>query len=199
MFKPKLLAALVAVATAAALVIGPAAFVTARTTTATDTNFTNIPIHGHVPDGSGKRFAGTMDIKRFVKDNGKLKAVARITGVMKNSNGKVIGHVSDAKRTLKVAEIGTGDGSTTLSAASASAATCKVLHLVLGPLDLNLLGLTVHLNKVVLNIDAHSGPGNLLGNLICAIAHLLDPPTLSGQQLAAIKDILNTVVGILKL
>jgi hypothetical protein len=32
----------------------------------------------------------------------------------------------------------------------------------------------VHLNQVVLDITAQSGPGNLLGNLLCSVAHLLD-------------------------
>ena len=51
---------------------------------------------------------------------------------------------------------------------------CPILHLELGPLDLNLLGLRVQLNQVVLDVDAIPGPGNLLGNLLCAIAGLLD-------------------------
>lgn len=52
--------------------------------------------------------------------------------------------------------------------------TCQILDLTLGPLDLNLLGLLVHLDQVHLNITAQSGPGNLLGNLLCGVAHLLD-------------------------
>jgi hypothetical protein len=51
---------------------------------------------------------------------------------------------------------------------------CPILHLDLGPLDLNLLGLRVQLNQVVLDITAIPGPGNLLGNLLCAVAGLLD-------------------------
>jgi hypothetical protein len=53
---------------------------------------------------------------------------------------------------------------------------CPILHLELGPLDLNLLGLRVQLNQVVLDITAIPGPGNLLGNLLCGVAHLLDNP-----------------------
>jgi hypothetical protein len=76
---------------------------------------------------------------------------------------------------------------------AAAAATCPILHLTLGPLDLNLLGLTVHLNQVVLNIDAQSGPGNLLGNLLCAVAGLLD----GGGPLSAITALLNQILSIL--
>ena len=55
--------------------------------------------------------------------------------------------------------------------------TCEVLNLVLGPLHLDLLGLVIDLNQVVLNITAEQGSGNLLGNLVCAVAGLLDGPS----------------------
>ena len=50
--------------------------------------------------------------------------------------------------------------------------TCRILDLTLGPLHLDLLGLVVDLNQVHLTITAQEGPGNLLGNLLCAIANL---------------------------
>jgi hypothetical protein len=43
---------------------------------------------------------------------------------------------------------------------------CTVLDLTLGPLDLNLLGLMVHLDTVHLVITADS-EGGLLGSLLC--------------------------------
>lgn len=55
-------------------------------------------------------------------------------------------------------------------------AGCTVLHLVLGPLDLNLLGLAIVLQQVTLDIVAVPGPGNLLGNLLCAIVGLFPAP-----------------------
>jgi hypothetical protein len=70
---------------------------------------------------------------------------------------------------------------------------CPILHLELGPLDLNLLGLRVQLNQVVLDITAIPGPGNLLGNLLCAIAGLLDGVDLGdvlGNLLQALIDAL---------
>ena len=59
--------------------------------------------------------------------------------------------------------------------------TCKILKLDLGPLHLSVLGLVVDLAPVHLTIKAIGGPGLLLGNLLCLIAHLLDgvgPPPL---------------------
>jgi hypothetical protein len=67
--------------------------------------------------------------------------------------------------------------------------TCQILNLTLGPLDLNLLGVMVHLNTVVLNITAVSGAGNLLGNLLCAVAHLLD----GGGPLSNLTGLLNNI------
>lgn len=52
--------------------------------------------------------------------------------------------------------------------------------IVLGPLDLNLLGLTIHLNQVVLNSTAVPGAGILLGNLLRAVANSLNGGSLTG-------------------
>ena len=49
---------------------------------------------------------------------------------------------------------------------------CQVLHLILGPLHLELLGLVADLNKIVLDLTAV--PGTLLGNIFC---QLVTPPT----------------------
>ena len=69
-------------------------------------------------------------------------------------------------------------------------ATCSILHLDLGPLSLNLLGLQVNLSEVVLDITAQTGAGNLLGNLLCAITGLLDSP-------GGLARLLNQILGIL--
>jgi|tagenome__1003787_1003787.scaffolds.fasta_scaffold20845494_1 hypothetical protein len=51
----------------------------------------------------------------------------------------------------------------------AAQAVCTVLDLTVGPLDLNLLGLMVHLDKVHLLITADPN-GGLLGSLLCSLA-----------------------------
>ena len=70
---------------------------------------------------------------------------------------------------------------------------CPILTLVLGPLDLNLLGLRVQLNRVNLRITAVSGPGNLLGNLLCAVAGLLNGPQ-GSLQATQVTGLLNLIL-----
>jgi len=67
-----------------------------------------------------------------------------------------------------------------LTAPSAvTGATGNILHLSLGPVDLNLVGLEVSLDNcangpVTVDISAKPGPGKLLGNLLTGLTHLLD-------------------------
>ena len=74
--------------------------------------------------------------------------------------------------------------------------TCSVLHLVLGPVELNLLGLEVILDDcaggpVVVDITAQTGQGRLLGNLLC---ELLDGGLNVG---ATLQNLLTGIVGLL--
>jgi len=84
-----------------------------------------------------------------------------------------------------------------LTAAALPAGACNILNLVLGPLHLDLLGLVIDLNRVVLNIIGQTGAGNLLGNLLCAVAGLLDGNPL-GQQLGQVAALLNSLLAILQ-
>lgn len=73
-----------------------------------------------------------------------------------------------------------------------AAGTCRILQLDLGPIHLDLLGLVVDLNAIHLTINAQSGPGNLLGNLLCAVAGLLD----GGSPLTSLTNLLNQILAI---
>ena len=77
------------------------------------------------------------------------------------------------------------------------AGACNVLNLVLAPLDLNVLGLQVHLNRVVLNVIAQSGAGQLLGNLLCFVAGLLDGGSPLSDLLGRVTTLLNRILGAL--
>ena len=133
-----------------------------------------IPINFSSPNGS---FTGTFNLTRFVTQNGQLAAVGTLTGTVTNSTGQTIGAIA-RNLTLSLITIN---------------ATCDILHLELGPIDLNLLGLVVHVDKIVIDIDAQSGPGNLLGNLLCAIANLLN----TNGPLSSLVNLLNQLLGLL--
>lgn len=80
------------------------------------------------------------------------------------------------------------------SAAAVSGASCPILNLSLGPVDLNLLGLNVHLDNcnngpVTLDITALPGPGALLGNLLCSLANVLNGPANSTAVAALLRNI----------
>jgi hypothetical protein len=140
-----------------------------------------VPITGTFTDATGGtgRFAGTFNIQRFAQDGNQIVAVGTLTGTLTDSLGNILGSIV---RTISL-----------ILDSAATRASCEILHLELGPLDLNLLGLVVHLNKVVLDISAQPGPGNLLGNLLCAVANLLN----GGGPLSQIVNLLNQILALL--
>jgi hypothetical protein len=77
---------------------------------------------------------------------------------------------------------------------SPTAPTCSILILDIGAIHLDLLGLVVDLAPIHLNVHAQSGPGNLLGNLLCALANLLNQQS---PLLTAITNLLNQINAIL--
>jgi hypothetical protein len=151
----------------------------ASTAEAAQPQFTGtVPITGTFTDAAGGTgtFVGSFDISRFAVQNGGLVAVGTLTGTLTDSVGTVLGTVS-RQIALPV---------------TIAQATCQILDLELGPLDLDLLGLMVHLDRVNLEITAQSGPGNLLGNLLCGLAGLLD----DNAPLNAVTRLLNQLLGL---
>jgi hypothetical protein len=134
-------------------------------------------------DGAGT-FAGTFTPTAFKVAGNVLEATGTLKGTMTDANGSSLGNVSQTV-TLPV--------KTSAAAASARPAAlgCNVLSLVLGPLNLNLLGLVVTLNQVNLNITAV--PGELLGTLLCDVAGLLN----GGGALTGLSALLNEILGLL--
>ncbi len=123
--------------------------------------------------------------QKFWDDGGTLMMRSAVTTTMQGARGSV-----PHTRTM---DLEVKDVTTVAAASGVSAASCDILNLVLGPLDLNLLGLEVHLDQVVLDIVGTTGAGNLLGNLLCAVAGLLDGAGALGQ----IAGLLNQILAIL--
>ena len=147
---------------------------------------------------NGTTFAGHYNVKRFVTtDSGRTKAVGTLKGTMTKKNGDTD---RVTKRDVRLLVRPAASSVSGLPPAPGTAAPtvvgCEILDLVLGPLDRNLLGLQVHLDRVHLNITAVPGAGELLGNLLCAVAGLLDSSQL-GNLGAVLTNLLNAILGIL--
>jgi len=163
--------------------------------------FKNIPVTGTF--GNAGTFSGVMNIVGFVNDNGALKAIGLISGRLNGPAGAM--DVEDAMAMIPVRVPALENGQCGASAKAADVITqqqaaCSILHLDLGPLDLNLLGLVVHLDEVILDISAQPGAGNLLGNLLCAITGLLNGfnlgNILQGALTNVLTNLLNNLLGI---
>jgi hypothetical protein len=148
-------------------------------------------IVGKASDGS--KVTGNFTPLKFVKKNGQASVKGLIQGVVTHADGSKERFA--ALRTITVKKI---NGERLDGRSVSSMAACDILHLVLGPLDLDLLGLQIHLDRIVLDIVAVPGPGNLLGNLLCALVGLLDDGPLAGL-LTQLIDLLNQILDALNL
>jgi len=140
-------------------------------------------VTGTFTDAAGEAgtFTGTFTPQRFAEEGDALTATGLVSGELVDSRGTSLGTAS-APATTAVTQLLPGP-------------SCEVLDLSLAPLDLDLLGLVVHLDNVHLNITAVPGAGNLLGNLLCAVVGLLDPL----GPLSQIAALLNQILALLGL
>jgi hypothetical protein len=168
------------VAMLAALMLAGAALAATATAAPKPTANVAVPVTGTFTDALGGTgtFTGTYTVNRVGQSGGALAAVGTVTGTAVDSLGTPLGTATQA-----------------VTVPLQAAGTCDILHLTLGPLDLDLLGLVIHLDQVVLDITAEQGPGNLLGNLLCAVAGLLDPPTGGGG--GGLSGLLQSIIGLL--
>jgi hypothetical protein len=161
----------------AAAAIGAGTAVTLKAQPNTTQSLTTL-INSFVPGVGG--FIGTLQISNVALVNGLLTATGTLSGNVLNGTGAVLGSITQA-----------------VSVPLQVSGSCQILTLTLGPLDLNLLGLAVHLNQVVLTITAVPGAGNLLGNLLCAIANLLNNPGTLQNLLSNLVSLLNQILAAL--
>jgi hypothetical protein len=150
-------------------------------------NRLDVPVSGVV--GNGGTIAGTFKISRFAAGApGEIVAVGLLTATITDATGNVRSVVTN------VAWPVTGRSADAIASCDTdSTRACDILELVLGPLHLDLLGLVVDLNQVILTITGATGSGNLLGNLLCAITGLFDAGSIGTQLLT----LLNQLVGLL--
>ena len=138
---------------------------------------TNIPVTGSLSDGG--TFEGLLTVTELAIQNGQLV----VSGTLQGTATAVDGTVTAINQTFDdvVASL-LGNGS-----------SCSILFLDVGPIFLDLLGLQVDLSQITLDVTAVRGAGNLLGNLLCAVAGLLD----RGGPLTIIQRLLDRINNLL--
>lgn len=169
-------------------------------------------IKGTWTDGD---LSGQLNAKFMPTDfeavDGALTVTGTVTGVLSGKLPEGVDrHFNETGVTATVADASASSSEMTTAAfqtagyqaagvVPTSSHGCDILSLDLQGLDLDVLGLVVDLEPVVLDIVAQPGAGNLLGNLLCAVAGLLDPGSGLGDLLdgllAGVADALDGLLG----
>lgn len=123
-------------------------------------------------------FNGTVTITHFAKQHGQLFGQGTVTGTVTNAAGQTLAALTSVPATIPI---------------QSADPSCTILALNTGAIHLNVLGLVVDLSPINLTITALQGPGNLLGNLLCAVANLLN----GGAPLSSITGLLNRILSLL--
>ena len=133
---------------------------------------TDIPVTGILTGGT---FEGLLSITEFAYEGGQLLVSGTLTGTV--TQGTTVTPITQTFADLPVDLTGRNS-------------PCRILFLEIpGGVLLDLLGLVVDLAPVELEVRAERGPGNLLGNLLCAITGLLDGVGALGALLNLIERI----------
>jgi hypothetical protein len=117
--------------------------------------------------------------------DGQLRLAGQLVGEVRSPSGQVLAQVNQQVPQVLATLLDPG------------AVACDILHLELAPIDLNLLGLHLTTNLIIVDLDAEPGPGALLGNLLCGVSYLLDDGLGLGDLLggATTQASLNAVVA----
>lgn len=187
--RTRVLAPMAAVALSGAMIFGagapasaappaPAPAASASTADATKVKST---VTGTASDGSA--FAGTFTPTSFQVQDGVLTATGVVEGTLTSATGTATA--------IPATEVTTAVTNGVEKTLAGSNVACDVVNLDLGPLNLNVLGLVIDLNQIQLDITAVPGAGNLVGNLLCAVAGLLD-----GNGTSGLANLLNRLLGL---
>jgi hypothetical protein len=143
-------------------------------------------------------FNGKLSITELTLGDEGLLASGKIAGFLGRQR------ISRTFSNVPVALFAEGEGGETVLSGGVTKAlspdepfVCDILFLDLAPLHLDLLGLELDLAEVVLDLDAVSGPGALVGNLLCAVTGLLDVVNLGVLLQGILESLLDAINGLL--
>jgi hypothetical protein len=161
-----------------------------------------LPITGTV--SGGVQFAGTAHIQRFAVVQGATVAVAAITGVTIDPTGAQARTGLTATVLMPVtvsAAAGVGGAAYRFDSRPRFQApgfrlasqTCGAVHVEIGATTVNLMGVAVTTNPMVLDVGADVG--GLIGSLVCQILGVLANPLMLTSLLNSLLGQLGGIVG----
>jgi hypothetical protein len=129
-------------------------------------------------------FSGTFSINRFEVRNDAIVAVGVVRGAIAGTGSVVAGEVAAP------VTVGTASGGAAASNAAVAQpqATCQVLHLDIGAVNLNVQGIIVATQPISIDISGDSAAP--LGNLVCTIESTLN-------NVVGLVGLLNQLLGTL--
>lgn len=155
-----------------------------------------VPITGSVE--SGGSFTGSLSLQRFALREGRIVAVGAITGVATTPDSTRSGLRATVELPVTVSEAGATGAAQVQKQRYAEpgssgprillAQSCGVLNINIGGSTIDLLGLVVALDPVVLEVSGDSA--GVLGNLVCQILALLN-------NVVGLVGLLNGLLGLL--
>jgi hypothetical protein len=160
-----------------------------------------VPVTGTVAaaaeQGSGSEVTGTLSIQRFARTESAVAAVGTLTVSLTDPAS------GDARTVVTQVAVPLSRQASDSAAAEplgqpsaivpGAAQTCETLSLVLGPVDLDLRGVTVQLDRVVLDVTGVQTASDALPKLLCEIAGALD----NAAQPAELVTLLNRLLDLL--
>jgi|SRR5215218_4795760 len=149
-----------------------------------------VPVQGKIKDHPGMSFKGRV-VNPEVTYNAE-KDILQVAGTLRGTLTKANGTTKSIDEGFKTRAVSSVLSTSSAAGAVSAQATCPILDLDIGRIHLDLLGLVVNLEPIHLNIDAVSGTGALLGNLLCSLVGILDTTPSAG-----LADVLNNLLTLL--
>jgi hypothetical protein len=149
----------------------------------------DLPVQGVA--GGEVVFTGILTVKKFAAKHGDITALGTLSGTLEKKGKEH--NVTRGVRLPVTPVFADGGG-----VQAQQVGECEVLHLELGPINLNLLGLEVTIEgeggvPIIIDIDADPS-GGLLGQLLCGLAGGGGGPL--QQIIGLLNDLLDVLQGL---
>jgi hypothetical protein len=144
-----------------------------------------LPIAGSV--NGGGTFAGTLSIRRFEARGHDVVAIGMVRGSVAGVEKPGTVLVGEVPLPVRAGPASQGAASAN-SLVAQQATTCEALHLEIGAVSLNVLGVQVMTQPIAIDLSGDSSAP--LGNLVCTILQTLN-------EVVGLVGLLNQLLGVL--